>query len=209
MLKHSLQGQEKGVSCVAISGDSRLIASKHVIFESIIKLWFADTGQHVCTFQGHEHGVWCLDFKGPSTLVSGGGDNTIKVWALSDGKAPALLHTLRGHSSFVLSVKVSPDGMKIASGSTDKTVMIWSMQSGMQLLRLTGHRDSVNCVAWSSDSRLVASGASDKTISVWDAAEGTHVIEPFRSGNHDVNSQQHNNSAFQCKLGLDYHNLGS
>jgi WD40 repeat protein len=69
MLKHTLQGHTEGVHCVAVSGDSKLIASG-CQDEASIKLWCADTGQHVCTFQGHERGVNSLDFKGQSTLVS-------------------------------------------------------------------------------------------------------------------------------------------
>jgi WD40 repeat protein len=105
---------------------------------------------------------------------------TIKVWALRDGEAPTLLHTLRGHTEAVWAVRISPDGMKIASGSADKTVMIWSVQPSRQLLTLRGHESFVWCVAWSSDSRLVASGENDKNVHVWDAAEGTQVMEPLR-----------------------------
>ncbi len=118
-----------GVYCVAIQGDSKFIASASVC-ESIIKLWCADTGQRVCTFQAHDYGIYSLDFKGQSTLVSVGDDMTVKVWALRDGEAPALLHTLTGHTDAVWAVNVSPDGMKVACGCDDKTVMIWSVQSG-------------------------------------------------------------------------------
>ncbi len=188
MLKHTLQGHTREVYCVAVSGDSKLIASASHD-ENIIKLWCADTGQHVCTFQGLEGGVKHLDFiKGQSALVSGGEDETIKVWALSDGEAPALLHTLRGHTNRVFAVSVSPDGMKIASGSLDETVMIWSVQSGEQLLTLWGHQHGVNCVAWSSDSRLVASAGFDRTVCVWDAAEGMEVMEPLRGHTESVSS---------------------
>jgi WD40 repeat protein len=187
MLKQTLRGHREGVSCVAISGDSKRIASG-ILYDGIIKLWCADTGRHVCKFQGHEDGVYSVDFKGQSTLISGGYDNLIKVWAISDGKAPALLHTLRGRGSLVYAVSVSPDGMKIASGSHNKRVMIWSVQSGKQLLTCTGHTYRVMCVAWSSDSRLVVSGGEDNTVRVWDAAEGTQVMEPLRGHTNDVSS---------------------
>ncbi len=79
----------------------------------------------------------------------------------------------------VYAVKVSPDGMKIASGSSDDTGMIWSVQSGKQLLTLTGHEEAVWCVAWSSDSRL-----GERTILyVCGRLEGTQVMEPLRG--HD------------------------
>ncbi len=95
---------------------------------------------------------------------------------------------------WVWAVKVSPDGMKIASGSGDKTVRIWSVQSGKQLLTLT-HTYSVMCVAWSSDSRLVASGTDDRTVCLWDAAEGTQVMEPLRGHDRMVSSLVLNTTA--------------
>ena len=35
------------------------------------------------------------------------------------------LHTLKGHTGYVMSVAFSPDGQRIVSGSFDKTVKIW------------------------------------------------------------------------------------
>jgi WD40 repeat protein len=111
MLKHTLRGHGAGVYCVAVSGDSKRITSG-IGHGSKIKLWCADTGELVCTFEGHVGCVCSLDFKGQSTLVSGGGDNLIKVRALSDGDAPALLHTMRGHTGlvWVWAVKVYNEG---------------------------------------------------------------------------------------------------
>jgi WD40 repeat protein len=188
MLKHALRGHTDGVHYVAISGDSKLIASGSYL-ERIIKLWCADTGKEVCAFQGNEDGVCCVDFKGQSTLVSRGMDSLIKVWAIRDGEAPALMHTLRGHTGTVLTVKVSPDGMKMASGSDDETVRIWSVQSSQKLLKCRGHQANIMCVAWSSDSRLVASaGGHDMTVRVWDAEKGTQVMEPLKGHDHAVSS---------------------
>jgi predicted NACHT family NTPase len=41
-------------------------------------------------------------------------DNTIRLWDAASG---ALLRTLEGHTSWVLSVAFSPDGRALASGS--------------------------------------------------------------------------------------------
>eukprot|EP00918_Siedleckia_nematoides_P075843 GHVU01165939.1.p1 GENE.GHVU01165939.1~~GHVU01165939.1.p1 ORF type:complete len:136 (+),score=11.78 GHVU01165939.1:358-765(+) len=40
--------------------------------------------------------------------------------------------TLSGHSSWVRSVSWSPDGTKVASGSTDETVRIWEVATAAQ-----------------------------------------------------------------------------
>ena len=37
---------------------------------------------------------------------------------------------LEGHTSYVFAVAISTDGAKILSGSWDKTVRVWSMETG-------------------------------------------------------------------------------
>lgn len=61
------------------------------------------------------------------------GDNTIKMWNLSSlnvtyTNEPSM--TLVGHSGEVFSVRWSPDGERIASGSADHTVRIWNASVG-------------------------------------------------------------------------------
>ena len=41
-----------------------------------------------------------------------------------------VLKVLEGHTDYVRAVAVSADGSKIVSGSSDKTVRIWSAESG-------------------------------------------------------------------------------
>ncbi|KAH8809515.1 hypothetical protein DL96DRAFT_1685746, partial [Flagelloscypha sp. PMI_526] len=51
--------------------------------------------------------------------------------------------------STVRSVAYSPDGKRVVSGSSDKTVRIWDADSGKQLRKLDGHGDWVNSVNFS------------------------------------------------------------
>jgi WD40 repeat protein len=59
-------------------------------------------------------------------LVSGSGDNTLKVWDAQTGQKTL---TLKGHSDDVWSVSFSPDGKRIVSGSGDNTVKVWDISS--------------------------------------------------------------------------------
>ncbi len=51
------------------------------------------------------------------------------------------MYVSSGHSSSVESVAVSPDGLKIASGSWDDTIKIWNAETGDVIHTLKGNRD--------------------------------------------------------------------
>jgi WD40 repeat protein len=74
---------------------------------------------------------------------------------------------LRGHTAEVLCVAISPRSPVLASGSHDKTIKLWHLETGELIGTLTGHFDSVNAVAFSSDGHFLASGSHDKTVKIW------------------------------------------
>jgi WD40 repeat protein len=75
---------------------------------------------------------------------------------------------LDGHTNLVTSVAFAPDGKHLVSGSDDKTVRLWNIESGDQIAVLRGHSAWVSSVAFSPDGNHIASGSWDKTIRVWD-----------------------------------------
>jgi energy-coupling factor transporter ATP-binding protein EcfA2 len=88
------------------------------------------------TLEGHHSTVNSVNFSPDGkTLVSGSGDNTIKLWNVETGKE---IRTLKGHDNLVNSVSFSPDGKTLASGSVDKTIKLWNGSNGWDLDALMG-----------------------------------------------------------------------
>eukprot|EP00898_Chlorokybus_atmophyticus_P008605 jgi/Chlat1/8746/Chrsp9S08580 len=83
---------------------------------------------------------------------------------------------LRGHSSQVRCVVWSPNGLRLATASQDKTAAVWNTVTGEQLRVLKGHTYQVHAVAWGPDSRQLATLSRGMTA-VWDAETGELMHE--------------------------------
>ncbi|KAF9528032.1 hypothetical protein CPB83DRAFT_855213 [Crepidotus variabilis] len=87
----------------------------------------------------------------------------------------------------VSSVAFSPDGRRVVSGSSDKTIRVWEVETGQTVAEtgqtvagpFAGHNHSVTSVAFSPDGRQVVSGSSDKTIRVWRNWDITNARQPL------------------------------
>lgn len=75
---------------------------------------------------------------------------------------------LTGHRGGVLTVDISPDGEWIATGSNDRTVILWA-KDGQRRHHLE-HDHTVHRVAFAADSQRVVTGSLDGTVQVWSLA---------------------------------------
>ena len=111
-------GHTKDVLSVAFSADNRQIVS--AARDRTIKLW---NTLGICKYtiqeQGHTEWVSCVRFSPLAqnpVIVSSGWDKLVKVWNLSNCKLKRDYH---GHSGYLNTVTVSPDGSLCASGGRD------------------------------------------------------------------------------------------
>jgi WD40 repeat protein len=95
--------------------------------------------------------------------------------------------TLRGHYDRVSTVCFSPDGKRLASGSSDMAIKLWDAKGGQELFTLNGHTQKVQCVCFSPDGKRLASAAGGQgqdaqgkplpgELKVWDVERQQEVL---------------------------------
>ena len=138
--------------------------------------------------EGHGGAVTSLvcgeNSDGSPLLLSGSRDKSIIRWELNfDGikvdykddqenaKEKILvgkpLRSFHGHNHFISSLALNSDSTKLVSGSWDKTIRLWDIESSKSDLLFKGHTKDVLCVGFSHDERLIFSGAMDNTLKYW------------------------------------------
>jgi guanine nucleotide-binding protein subunit beta-2-like 1 protein len=167
-------GHTKDVLSVAFSADNRQIVSGSR--DKTINLWNTlGHPKYSLKEDGHEEWVSCVRFSPNAALplvVSAGWDKVVKVW---DVPRCRLRCDLIGHTEYINSVCVSPDGSLCASGGKDGDAMLWDLNEG-RLLSTLEAGDTIHALCF-SPVRYWLCAATASHIRIWDLESRESVCE--------------------------------
>ncbi len=164
-------GHPRSINAIAFSRDGRWLASTSS--DKSVKLWDVESKNRepVRTLHLYSHqGIGVAFSPDGKQLFSSGTESSIRAWDVATGTEAAA--PLEGHTAWIRTLAASPDGLWMASGSSDGTVIVWNVISRKPERRLVGHSAAVVCVAFSPDGRTLASVGGDRAIRLWDFKTG-------------------------------------
>uniref|UniRef100_A0A6I8PRC5 Autophagy related 16 like 1 n=1 Tax=Ornithorhynchus anatinus TaxID=9258 RepID=A0A6I8PRC5_ORNAN len=151
------------VNAVQFDPSSRLLATGGM--DRRVKLWevFGDRCELKGSFAGSNAGITSIEFDSAgSYLLAASNDFASRIWTVDDYW---LRHTLTGHSGKVLSAKFLLGKSLIVSGSHDRTLKLWNLQSRI-CTKTVFAGSSCNDIVCTE--QCVMSGHFDKKIRFWD-----------------------------------------
>lgn len=127
--------------------------------------WSPD-GKRIAVLTGS---AWTQEGHKGQKITLHSGASALALWDVDSGQAVSPETPQRAHGGLISDFTFSPDGKRLVSASSDKTIKIWDVATMRQILTLRGHRDWVMDVTFSRDGRRIATGCRDGTVRVYDA----------------------------------------
>jgi len=166
-------GAKKDLLSVAFSSDNRQILTAGR--DKAVRLYNTIGECKLTIDDAHSDWITAVRYS-PATevplFVTASYDKTVQVWSATDFK---LRSRLAGHSAYVSTIAVSPDGSLCASGGRDGVAMLWDLGEGKRLYSLNaGTKIHALCF---SPNRYWLCAATDKGVLIWDLESKGVVAE--------------------------------
>jgi WD40 repeat protein len=159
------------VGRVAYSEKAKLAVTSGVCVD--IRLWNLETGKEVRRFLQREAAYVC--FSPDGKRLAGGFNHKgflgLRIWDVGSGGE--LLGEPVARPEWPIFVAFSPNGKRIVTSNSDKTLRILDATSGKELYKSEGHAAYVRSAAFFPDGKRIASLISDyrgdTTVRIWRA----------------------------------------
>ena len=142
--------------------------------DGMVRVWDLATGEQIQSIGPGEDTKLVVAISADGGLVAAGDGPNIEVWDAQTGEPVQRLEgywedeesqdTWLGHDEEVTSLAFSPDGLYLASGSADTTIVFWDLETGETAWLSEGHWATVTTMVFQEDSGGLLSGGQDNKL---------------------------------------------
>jgi WD40 repeat protein len=179
------EGHETEITSIATFPDGKRIATGSV--DKTIRIWRVEDGREIRKWVMKKDVNAIAILRDGMQVVSAVGDTdgvsededldkTVywELWVHDTGTGKVVAGPLDGHTNVVFALDISPDGGILASGSYDRTVILWNTTTWQRNGDPLKCEEYINCVRFSPTGRLGV--ATCKHIQIWDLERGNSVL---------------------------------
>jgi WD40 repeat protein len=99
------------------------------------------------------------------------------------------LRVFEDHEKYtVKAIAVFPERRRMVTGSDDKTLRLWDLETGVVLKKMEGHSNRVNVLVVSRDGQMIASGGGGEELIVWHGETGETLTKPTKARSYSISS---------------------
>jgi len=148
-----------------------------------VRIFEQSSGRLIRALEGHTSGISAVAYSSDGRhVLSGSWDRTAKLWDAETGKVVRNFE----HGPFVLSVAISRDGTRVASGmhsvGSEALVQVWDTARGSLLHTLKGHTGNVEALAFSPDgTRLLSATLTGQLRSGTQSAGASYTLSSHKT----------------------------
>lgn len=157
---------------VTFSPDGTMLASAEN-FDGA-RLWNVHDGTEIRKFPNiKSSGTRCIEFTPDGKMLAIGTTDygTVFFWDIQTGRQ---IKAFEGDFKVIESLKFSPDGTKLASGSYSGVITLWNVTNGKQIMRLEGSRKILS-LSFSPDGTKLAAGSGNGIVKLWNVEDGSEI----------------------------------
>jgi WD40 repeat protein/DNA-binding XRE family transcriptional regulator len=164
---HKFTGHDDRLTGVVYAPDGKTILTTSL--DGTTRLWDATTGQEIRNFTGYI-AAFSPDGQYMVTVEESGVVRILNIQTEQE-----ILQFTHDHASGLNSIRFSPDGKLILTGSIDGTAALWDSLDGKSLQHYFGHSGSIVNVAFSPDGNYIFTASGDGTARLWNLQTGQEL----------------------------------
>ena len=128
---------------------------------------------------------------GKLLAVAGGAPSEygeIQIWNVAERK---LMRSIKTTNDTVYGIAFSPDATRVAIGGSDKTVRVFAVADGREIMKCDNHIDWVFATAFTHDGARLVSGSRDRAVKLIDVATGRLIDDVSKPRDPIVSLARH------------------